>query len=743
MVSVIICAHNPRPDYFARVLTALAAQTLSANAWELVLIDNASVPPLFPGIMSTSPPNARLVREETLGLTPARLRGIRESQGEVLVFVDDDNVLDLNYLETVVKMTQTHPEMGAWGASIRGEFEFPPPETIKPYLPGLAIGEIDRDSRSNRAIWSSAVPYGAGLCVRRQVADYYAQQVAANPLRQALDRSGQTLGSGGDMDIAFCAADLGMSYGRICALRLTHLIPRERLEWDYIVRLYSGFAFSDELIAALRGSPAGRSLRRLVVTIKFWLQYGLHANAARRTLLAAMWRSKRAARRLLTDKRQGRISPEIDDLRPLPEDGFVGASNPVRTQGMRPGFARLGDNVETGFEKPLSWDAVRRTTEVRGYPIARLETELSEQVAENQRLRGELEATVSRLKQLELSLMEATYQEELKRKELNSVYASTSWRISAPIRWVGRLANPKKRLGLRRLIAVAGQAAISKQSTATLGRGQSQTPTAAGSTPGGQSVFPQFVKRHETAVILHLFYPDLWPECEALLACLDGKFDLCVTIPSVVEFPNERVTRKYPQASIYRCENRGRDIAPFLAAFTRIFPFQYRYLCKIHAKKSTYLEDGNDWRQDMFAQLLGSREQVALAKQAFDSNPALGILAPKGYVVSSDFYGKANLRKVALLAERAGVPWDNSPFAFVAGSMFWFRPDALARLISLPISGRDFEAEQGQVDGTLAHAFERFFGLLAARSGFRLAELSARGATVLSEASAIPSNNPQ
>jgi len=149
------------------------------------------------------------------------------------------------------------------------------------------------------------VPYGAGLCVRREVADYYAQQVAANPLRQALDRFGQTLGSGGDMDIAFCTADLGLSYARLSTLHLTHLIPRERLEWDYIVRLYTGFAFSDEIIAALRGSPIRRGIRRWVVTIKFWLQYYVRANAAHHKIPAAMWRSRQEARRLLTGRGPG------------------------------------------------------------------------------------------------------------------------------------------------------------------------------------------------------------------------------------------------------------------------------------------------------------------------------------------------------------------------------------------------------------------------------------------------------
>ena len=44
-------------------------------------------------------PNGRHVREDELGLTPARLRGVAEAVAELLVFVDDDNILDPDYLE--------------------------------------------------------------------------------------------------------------------------------------------------------------------------------------------------------------------------------------------------------------------------------------------------------------------------------------------------------------------------------------------------------------------------------------------------------------------------------------------------------------------------------------------------------------------------------------------------------------------------------------------------------------------
>src|SRR5215216_3255811 len=98
-LSVIICTHNPRREYLERALAGLAAQTLPRDQWELVLVDNASNPPLEPWFDVSREPKPRLIQETQLGLTHARLRGVRESSGEIIVFVDDDNVLAPDYLE--------------------------------------------------------------------------------------------------------------------------------------------------------------------------------------------------------------------------------------------------------------------------------------------------------------------------------------------------------------------------------------------------------------------------------------------------------------------------------------------------------------------------------------------------------------------------------------------------------------------------------------------------------------------
>ncbi len=66
-ISVIICTHNPRPDYLGRVLEALKAQTLSKDQWELLLIDSASDDPIAGRVDLLWQPNAKHIRETAIG----------------------------------------------------------------------------------------------------------------------------------------------------------------------------------------------------------------------------------------------------------------------------------------------------------------------------------------------------------------------------------------------------------------------------------------------------------------------------------------------------------------------------------------------------------------------------------------------------------------------------------------------------------------------------------------------------
>jgi hypothetical protein len=252
--SVIICTHDPQSDYFARVMDGLRNQTLPLDKWELLIVDNASRLPLASSWDISWHPIARHIVESELGLAPARRRGIQEASADLIIFVDDDNVLDETYLAEAIKIKREWPSLGVWGSgSIRGDFEVEPRESLRSWLP---VREVTAPRWSNLAgshprlfgeSSDDAIPWGAGLCVRKQVAIAYSQFCDQSPI-EITDRRGASLVGGGDTEIAFVCCSHGLGIGIFPALKLTHLIPQHRVSEDYIVRFAEGTCLSNFLL---------------------------------------------------------------------------------------------------------------------------------------------------------------------------------------------------------------------------------------------------------------------------------------------------------------------------------------------------------------------------------------------------------------------------------------------------------------------------------------------------------------
>jgi len=300
-ISVITCSHNPRPDYLQQVLDALRAQTLDRQCWEYLLIDNASDKPL--NVDLSWHPRARQLREEKLGLTHARLRGIRESHGELLVFVDDDNVLDADFLNETLNIAKVWPALGAWSGQTRPGFEVDPPAWTKRYWGNLVIRSLEKDSWSNLPHLPETMPCGAGLCVRRSVAAHYAGLHGSGKRRFVLDRIGDSLVSAGDNDLAACACDLNLGVGLFVSLKLTHLIPAVRLQEDYLLRLAEGIAFSGVIFRSFRSRIQSRE--RLSTQLADALRMALMNQRERRFFRATRKGESQAYRQLRTNGLKG------------------------------------------------------------------------------------------------------------------------------------------------------------------------------------------------------------------------------------------------------------------------------------------------------------------------------------------------------------------------------------------------------------------------------------------------------
>jgi hypothetical protein len=233
---------------------------------------------------------------------------------------------------------------------------------------------------------------------------------------------------------------------------------------------------------------------------------------------------------------------------------------------------------------------------------------------------------------------------------------------------------------------------------------------------------------HPVAIVLHIYYEETWPDIAGALERVTVPFDLIVTTASGRERLIETIRRVYPRAEIEVMENRGRDVGPFVVLLERGSLDRYRYVCKIHGKKSidggrkSYM--GAMWRRRLLFDLLGAPGRANAVIDMFECDPTIGMIGPRVFrlprkTYSDDLSWSANRPMVLELAERMGVPADKFRLDFFGGTMFWVRPEALKPLRELHLAS-EFDEEQGLLDGDLPHAIERVLSTAVVAAGFKL-----------------------
>lgn len=237
-ISVILPTFNPSKDRILQTLTGLKNQTLDHSVWELIIIDNNSNNQVLSQVELNWHRKARIIKEYKQGLTFARLAGFLEAKGELIVMVDDDNILDKEYLRRLSHYFVEHKKTGAVGGKIFPKFEALEPYWLKDFYPALALRDLGE--REITAKWSNSYPecspIGAGMGLRREALQKYIHKIktSANAIS---DRKGNSLSSGGDNDIILEVLKSGYEVAYCPNLSLTHIIPKERITISYIARL--------------------------------------------------------------------------------------------------------------------------------------------------------------------------------------------------------------------------------------------------------------------------------------------------------------------------------------------------------------------------------------------------------------------------------------------------------------------------------------------------------------------------
>ncbi|NET37617.1 MAG: glycosyltransferase family 2 protein, partial [Cyanothece sp. SIO1E1] len=160
--------------YLPQILARLRSQSSTQHfSWEVIIVDNNSTDDTAKIVQTYQAqwPEAYPLRyclETEQGLAFARQRAIDEAHGDLVGFLDDDILPELDWVAAAFSFGQEHPQAGAYNGQIHADFEVKPPDNFDRIKSFFAIRERGETPNLYKPETLS-LPPGAGLVVRRQV----------------------------------------------------------------------------------------------------------------------------------------------------------------------------------------------------------------------------------------------------------------------------------------------------------------------------------------------------------------------------------------------------------------------------------------------------------------------------------------------------------------------------------------------------------------------------------------------
>ena len=239
-ISLIICTYNGK-DKLSKTLTAICQLEVKCN-WELLVVDNASTDDTGNSVtelLTEATFDWQLLHESNPGLVHARLCGLRAAKYTTLLYCDDDNTLDKNYVQIGYEILSKNPFLGALGGCGIPVLEIEKPAWFDTYSHSFAVGP---QSNADGVLKEyPAELYGAGTFFRKEPLVNFLDKEFRSVLS---GRKGATLSSGEDVEWCYLVQLAGYKIGYDKQLVFEHLLPANRITWDYYLRLKAGISSS-------------------------------------------------------------------------------------------------------------------------------------------------------------------------------------------------------------------------------------------------------------------------------------------------------------------------------------------------------------------------------------------------------------------------------------------------------------------------------------------------------------------
>ena len=233
-ISVVVCCYNSS-SRLPETIQHLAQQNIQSGFnWEIINIDNASTDNTKlvaqQELNKTTNIDYRIIDELEKGLARARERGVKEAKFGIIIFCDDDNHLQPDYLEKARSLMASRPEVGILGGLVKPKLAYYPGKWIEAMYTAMGIGA--RGSEDGYTDWV----FGAGMAIRKKI---FTDLKERNIEFILSDRVGSKQTAGGDSELCELAKFIGYKIYYSSSLVLYHYMQAYRLKKSFFFKGHS------------------------------------------------------------------------------------------------------------------------------------------------------------------------------------------------------------------------------------------------------------------------------------------------------------------------------------------------------------------------------------------------------------------------------------------------------------------------------------------------------------------------
>lgn len=268
-LSVIFCTYN-REKYIYNALRSIAEQDFLPDNYEIVLVNNNSTDSTE-SICEQFQKDYPLIHfnyfvETNQGLSYARNRGVKESEGKILVFVDDDATVFDGYLSSIDAFFAQYPHAVACGGPIFPVYEVEKPKWLSHYTEQL-IGGALYEGNQTKAFNRGKYPGGGNSAFRSEVFDKYGL------FNVELGRKGTGLIGAEEKDLYDRLTKGNETFYYLPQMGIHHYIPEKKLTESHFRELTYSIGISERIRTKAVSEKAYR--KRLFAEAIKWAASGV------------------------------------------------------------------------------------------------------------------------------------------------------------------------------------------------------------------------------------------------------------------------------------------------------------------------------------------------------------------------------------------------------------------------------------------------------------------------------------